>query len=293
MVVGIDPEEEDQFMQLSEKLTEGVFFGKDDKSILLAEGLANYFGISVNDTLVLISQGYHGVSAAGKYHISGVLKFGSPQLNDNILFLPLKEAQWFYGAENRITSLVLLIRDRNEIQSVIDAIKQNLDEDKFEIMGWEEMMPDLVQMIQADSVGGRIMLAILYMIITFGIFGTVMMMTNERMYEFGVLISVGMRRWKIALILFIETLLISIIGIISGTIAVEPLVYYIHNNPIPLTGQAAEATKEFGMEALIQTSIDPTIVLAQAVVVIVISLCLSIYPAIVVSRLKPVNAMRK
>jgi len=293
MVVGIDPEEEDQFMQLSEKLTEGVFFGKDDKSILLAEGLANYFGISVNDTLVLISQGYHGVSAAGKYHISGVLKFGSPQLNDNILFLPLKEAQWFYGAENRITSLVLLIRDRNEIQSVIDAIKQNLDDDKFEIMGWEEMMPDLVQMIQADSVGGRIMLAILYMIITFGIFGTVMMMTNERMYEFGVLISVGMRRWKIALILFIETLLISIIGIISGTIAVEPLVYYIHNNPIPLTGQAAEATKEFGMEALIQTSIDPTIVLAQAVIVIVISLCLSIYPAIVVSHLKPVNAMRK
>ena len=130
------------------------------------------------------------------------------------------------------------------------------------------------------------------MIITFGIFGTVMMMTNERMYEFGVLISVGMRRWKIALVLFIETLLVSTIGIISGVVAVEPLVYYFHYNPIKLTGQAAEAIKEYGMEALMPTSIDPTIVLAQAVIVIVISLCISIYPAVIISRVKPVNAMR-
>ena len=154
LVVGIDPEAEDKFMQFTKKLTGGSMFSKEDKSILIAEGLANYYGVEVNDTLVLLSQGYHGVSAAGKYHISGILKFGSPQLNDNILFLPMKEAQWFYGAESRVTSFALLIKNRNEIQAVIDDIKQNLDIDKFEVMSWEEMMPELVQMIQADSVGG-------------------------------------------------------------------------------------------------------------------------------------------
>ncbi|MFH1321440.1 MAG: hypothetical protein ABII90_12420 [Bacteroidota bacterium] len=122
LVAGIDPEAEDKLMQLTKKLTGGSIFSKEDKSILLAEGLANYFNLKINDTLVLLSQGYHGVSAAGKYPISGIVKFGSPQLNDNMLFLPLKEAQWFYGAENRITSFALLIEDRNKIEKVITNI---------------------------------------------------------------------------------------------------------------------------------------------------------------------------
>jgi ABC-type lipoprotein release transport system permease subunit len=69
-------------------------------------------------------------------------------------------------------------------------------------MAWQEMMPELVQAIQADSAGGQIMLFILYMVITFGMFGTVFMMTAERKYEFGVLISIGMRRGQLALTVF-------------------------------------------------------------------------------------------
>ena len=131
MVVGTDPELENKFMQLSDKLTEGSIFKSEDKSILIAEGLAGYFGIGVNDTLVLLSQGYHGVSAAGKYQISGIVKFGTPQLNDRILFLPLNEAQWFYGAENRITSLALLVEDRNKIEEIIAQLKGTINTDIY------------------------------------------------------------------------------------------------------------------------------------------------------------------
>ena len=43
-----------------------------------------------------------------------------------------------------------------------------------------KMMPEIQQVIQADSTGGLVMIFILYMIITFGIFGTVLMMTQEK-----------------------------------------------------------------------------------------------------------------
>jgi hypothetical protein len=39
---------------------------------------------------------------------------------------------------------------------------------------------EIVQQIQTDNIGGQIMLGILHLIVGFGIFGTIVMMTNER-----------------------------------------------------------------------------------------------------------------
>ncbi len=292
MIVGIDPELEEDLMRLSEKLTEGEMFTNESKSVLLAQGLADYYKIGVGDTIVLLSQGYHGVSAAGKYPIAGILKFGSPQLNDRFISMPLKEAQWFYGAEDRITSLALLVGENKQMKRTIKNLSGNIDIEKYEVMNWEEMMPELVQTIQADSVGGLIMLFVLYMIITFGIFGTVLMMTSERMYEFGVMISVGMKRWKIAVIIFIETCLISLVGVIIGGIVIEPVIFYFSKNPITLTGQAAQAMIDYGWEPVMPTTTDPSIMITHTLVIVLVSLFIAIYPAIVISRLKPVNAMR-
>ena len=55
----------------------------------------------------------------------------------------------------------------------------------------------MVQSIEADNVSRIIILAILYIVIGFGVFGTVMMMTMERRKEFAVMISIGMQKIKI------------------------------------------------------------------------------------------------
>ena len=59
---------------------------------------------------------------------------------------------------------------------------------------WEDLNPVLVQQIQGDSQTGIATLAMLYFIIFFGIFGTVLMMIAERTREFGVLIAIGMQK---------------------------------------------------------------------------------------------------
>ncbi|MEZ4687418.1 MAG: FtsX-like permease family protein [Bacteroidia bacterium] len=56
------------------------------------------------------------------------------------------------------------------------------------------MMPDLVQLIEGDRSGGIIFMYVLYLIISFVIFGTVLMMMEERKFEFGVINAIGMSR---------------------------------------------------------------------------------------------------
>ena len=60
-------------------------------------------------------------------------------------------------------------------------------------------MPELLQGIELDKRSNLIMIVVLYVVIGFGIFGTFLMMTKERTYEFGILIAVGMRKLKIQL----------------------------------------------------------------------------------------------
>ncbi|HHZ65153.1 MAG TPA: ABC transporter permease [Flavobacteriales bacterium] len=292
MVVGVDPEKEKVMINFHEKIVDGAVFEPTDRSVLMGQGLADYYGLKAFDTLVLLGQGYHGVSAAGKYPVSGIVKFSSPMLNDNLIFLPLKEAQWFYGTDNRITSIVISTDDGNRASTLKASLAEKIDDNIYELMSWEEMMPELVQIIQADSGGGLIMLFILYMVITFGIFGTVLMMTAERTYEFGILLSIGMRRWKISIVLLIETLMMATIGVICGGILAMPLVFYFHNNPIELTGGAAEALLEFGFEAVIPPSTDPSIIITHALIILVITTLITIYPFFIISRLQAASAMR-
>ena len=80
LLVGTDPVKEDQLTHLSRKLVTGRYLDSTQNGILVARELAGFLGIRTGDTLVLIGQGFHGVSAAGKYPVRGILHFPSPSL---------------------------------------------------------------------------------------------------------------------------------------------------------------------------------------------------------------------
>lgn len=292
MVIGMDPEREDRMTRAKSKLVRGTYLDRDDKGVLVSEGLASYLGIDAGDTLVMISQGYHGINAAGKYAIQGIVKFPSPEMNNQLVYMPLAEAQWFYGAENRLTALALMVNKPEQVAQVSQQLRASLPA-QFEVMNWREMMPELVQSIELDYVSGMIMLYILYVVIGFGIFGTFLMMTNERRYEFGILISIGMQRLRLQWVMLSEIVLMGLIGVVVGILMSSPLIFYFHANPILMTGEYAELYAQFGMEPVLPFSIDPSIFFRQAIVVFIMAMIIGIYPVIAIQKLDPATAMRE
>jgi ABC-type antimicrobial peptide transport system permease subunit len=135
------------------------------------------------------------------------------------------------------------------------------------------------------------MLIILYIVITFGVFGTVMMMVSERYKEFGILISVGMRRWRLMIVTTIESIFVGFVGVVAGMIASFPIVYYLHLNPLRFTGESVQLFDSMGIEPIFNFSIDPSLFVAQALVVFIIALGASTYPLLFIRSLKPVEAL--
>jgi ABC-type antimicrobial peptide transport system permease subunit len=150
----------------------------------------------------------------------------------------------------------------------------------------------MVQSIEADNVGGIIMLGILYIVIGFGVFGTIMMMTMERRKEFAVMISIGMQKIKILQVVALETFLIGIVAIIIGIIVSYPFLVYLYHNPIPLTGELAKSMEGFGAEPIIPFSIHPMIFINQTLSVIAITIFAVFYPLYVILRFNVLKAMR-
>jgi len=294
MVLGIDPEKENDLTRFKEKIVAGTSITSSDKAVMISKGLADYLKIEVGDTLVLISQGYHGANAAGIYPVKGIMKFPSPAQNDGTVFLPLKEAQWFYALESdQLTSLALVIDKAKNTDRILTDIKANVDTDKLEVMGWKELMPDLLQGIEIDNISGKIMIWILYAVIGFGMFGTFLMMTAERMYEFGVMMSIGMKRLNMQFAVFLEMLMMSSIGVIAGVSITLPFLIYYHYNPIYFVGDSAKAIESFGVEPAYFFSLQPSLFYNQAWAIFMMALILGFYPLYVIHRLKPVKAMRE
>jgi len=73
LVIGTDPELENELNNYSEKIIKGNYLEKNDRSVLVAEKLAEYLNVSVNDTLVMLGQGYHGITAANQYPVKGII----------------------------------------------------------------------------------------------------------------------------------------------------------------------------------------------------------------------------
>ena len=291
-IVGIHPELENEMTDLKNKLVSGKYLTENSKGVMISEGLAKLLKVEIGDSVVLYGQGYHGVTAAAQVEVEGIVKFTLPALNKTMVYLGLDYSQWLYAAPNRVTTLSIMIDEAKKINEVHLAVS-NLFDEKYEVMMWSELMPELVQSIEVDNAGGIIMLGILYVVIGFGIFGTVMMMTAERTKEFGILISVGMKKWRLSYVSFLESLFLSFIGVLAGIIVSIPILYYLKQNPIPLTGEMADVMLKFGLDPIIPFRFAANIFIDQFLTVLVIAMISALYPLSYIRKLNPVKAMRK
>ncbi len=292
LVMGVDPEKQDSMSKLSEKLVKGEYFDPGEQAAIIGETLSEYLQLGVNDTLVLLGQGYHGATAAGKYTVRGIVKIPKPDLDNKIVYLPLSTGQQMYMAYNRLTTMAINLHDHRDLNETVIQLKESLPDDQYEVKSWREIMPELVQQIQSDNASGWILLAILYLIIAFGVFGTVMMMINERRREFGVMIAVGMHKFKLAWIVTVEMIFIGLLGLIAGIIGSMPVILYYHYNPIRLSGEVADSIETFGIEPIMPMAWQVDFYLNQTIIVAVIVIVSVLYPIYSITRIRAVKAMR-
>jgi putative ABC transport system permease protein len=270
------------------------FLTNEDNGVLVSDRLASYLKVIIGDTVILMGQGYHGASAAGIFPVRGIIKMPSPDIDNRLIIMTIPTAQKFFDAEGKITSLsVNLTSKSHRIMSDVQKKINLLLTDKNTVTKtWEDLNQVLVQQIQGDSQTGIATLGLLYFIIFFGIFGTVLMMIAERTREFGVLIAIGMQRKRLKRIVTIEMILLGIQGLIGGLLASTPVILYFYYYPIVLKGDIGKMMEDYGWDAVMPTAWFGPYFYWQAVIVCIMVLLATVYPLRKIGKLKEIEALR-
>ncbi|MFA6949052.1 MAG: FtsX-like permease family protein [Lentimicrobiaceae bacterium] len=270
------------------------FFSHDKlNSVLLGDGLADYLRIGIGDTIVIMGQGYHGMSAAGKYCVKGIIRVPAPDIDNRIVYMPIEAARQLYGASEIATSAVISLHNNDDDNMLLTAQRLNKKmPEQYVVRTWHELNALLINQMEADSRSGAIMIWILYLVIAFGVFGTVLMMLAERRREFGVLVAIGMQKRRLATVMSLELIMTGCLGIAAGVLVSLPVVFYGHFHPVRFTGSWAKMYEDFGFDPVMPTMLPDRYYLWQILVVVIILAITIIYSNRRIFRLKIVNALR-
>jgi ABC-type lipoprotein release transport system permease subunit len=291
-VVGIDPVKEDGKSSLSKRIVTGSYLGPADQGVLIGKALSEYLKVSVGDSLALIGQGYHGAGAVGLYPIRGIVSFITPEMDKGLLYMSLPAAQEFISMPDGYSGILIAIDDGKALEETLQKVSEAIDTSVYEVLSWKVTMKDLLKQAESDAAFSKIILVVLYLIVGFGILGTVIMMTTERRREFGMVVALGMRKGRLAGSVALELFFMTCIGLLAGLVVSIPIVLFFYYHPIPIGGELAVAMSAYGMEAVIPMEASPVLFVSQVLIVLLITSLTILYPVRVILKLEVNKALR-
>jgi ABC-type lipoprotein release transport system permease subunit len=198
-----------------------------------------------------------------------------------------------YAAYGRATSAVIRLNDNDDekVDLTASALGPLVGEGQT-IKTWRELNALMINQMDADNKSGMIMIGILYLVIAFGVFGTVLMMLAERRREFGMLVSIGMQKRKLARVVTWELLMVGLLGLIAGALVSLPVVVYGNIHPLRFTGEMARMYEEYGFEPVMPTMMPDMYYLWQTVVVMVILMIAIGFSVRQISKINVISSLR-
>lgn len=290
-ITGVDPDLEDSLTHLSNFIVRGRLM-ENPGEVVLGGRLSKRLKADLDSLVFVTGMGYHGNTANMLLKVVGIINLSNVEEDKRLAFITLHEARQGFALYDGVNQIVLAFNNNSNASRIVNELKDDF-ELPTQIYSWDELNESLYMLVQVNDAGNVIISSILYFVISFGLFGTILMMLAERKREFGMLIAIGMKKSKLAYVVYLENILMGVIGTAIGFVIAIPLVYYFHETPIDLTGQMADDIEKYGFEPTVSTSMSLLIFLGQAIAVLSITLIFSLYSIFKIRSMNAIKAMRE
>jgi ABC-type lipoprotein release transport system permease subunit len=156
---------------------------------------------------------------------------------------------------------------------------------------WQQLMPDVVQAIAIDRASNRLFYGILVLVVLFSIVNTFVMTVFERTREFGMLLAIGMRPWRLIGMLQLEALWLAALGSVIACLLAVPMLAWLSQVGIPMAGME-DLMGGFAFPSHLKAEI--SLVQMAAIPLVFVTGCQvsALLPALRLRRLDPVEALR-
>ncbi|RMG67076.1 MAG: ABC transporter permease [Calditrichaeota bacterium] len=293
ILLGLDRAREKRVSTLFNRLDRGRWFsGNRSREAVLGYRLLKNLNLDIGQEIVVLSQGFDGSLGNEKYRVVGTVRTGAMELDQMAVLLPLESLQELLAMPGRVTQVVVALKRVRDIPRVQRVLQSRLKGQNLAVLSWEELLPELKESIELDNIGGLLSLAIVVLVVGFGVLNTVLMSVTERFREFGILLAVGMANSVLVRVVALEILLLSTAGILLGNGFGWLVNYYLVLHPVEFTGTIGELYREFGFIPRMYSTVDPGIFVHISLTMVAVSLVASAVPLYKIQRLEPLKGIR-
>jgi ABC-type lipoprotein release transport system permease subunit len=290
-LVGIDPDREAGISFIGNAVTRGRYLTEDDvHGIVVGKALVDKFETKMGRKLVLMCQAADRDVASRAFRIVGIFTAEMEATEKQYVFVTLSAAQQMLKLKNGISEIAILLPDHRDNARVNAELKEMLPPDEYEADTWQELLPILTAYLEISDGFIYIWYIVVFIAMGFGIVNTTLMAIFERIREFGLLKSLGMKPGKIVVDVLLESFLLLLTGTAVGNLLAFLSVLALSGPGIDLSALAAGA--EFaGISRMLYPVIHVKDVIVANLVVMVLGLLVSLYPAAKAARFTPVEAL--
>ncbi|MGB2578622.1 lipoprotein-releasing system permease protein [Elusimicrobium simillimum] len=292
MIRGIDPQKESKVTSLTASITEGCFENTADKTpaVVLGYAIAEKMGLSVGNDVIFISQNSVKTTAGAmpkmkKFKLTGVLKTGYYDYDNNVAYTDLKTAGEFFDMKNGANSFAVRLHNLSDLQTVVDKLYLTLGQG-FSVRTYEDINGTFYASLRLQKLGMFIILSLIILVAALNIASNLILMGKERLKEIGIMRSIGANQRSISKIFIWEGMMVCTAGIICGILLSLVLCYVVSTfNIVDLPADVYSLSR-------VPVKIMFTDVVSVIIGSYVLCFVTALYPALRASRIKPIEAIR-
>jgi len=288
---GIMPTEEQKLTDLSGKIIKGNYFNpKKNNEIILSEKIRKKLKLDLNKKTILTFQDKEGNLASAAFRIAAIYKTINTPYDDSNVFVKITDIDSLAGIPNSINEIAILLKTNQLLDENQNILKQKFPE--IEVKTWKEIQPELGLTISVGDQMVYIFMGIILLALAFGIVNTMMMAVLERTREIGMLLALGMNKFKIFLMIVFETFFLILAGSPVGIGLALITITITQKTGIDFS-QFSEVYSSFGYSSIIY----PSLTLRQFSIIMILVLITASFSALLPARralkLNPADSLKK
>lgn len=196
---------------------------REDRGVAIGSRLAFKLGLRVGDRITLLTESndltpFGSMPFRSKtYQVAYVFKLGMSEYDEVLLYMPLEEAQLFFGKEGIADAIDVMVQDPQNVERLEPALYRAAGE-PVSVFTWKNRNASYIGALDMERLVMRLILSLIILIAAFNIVSGLIMLVKEKGRDVAILRTIGLSRGSVMRIFFICGASIGVIGTLAGVL---------------------------------------------------------------------------
>jgi lipoprotein-releasing system permease protein len=299
LVRGIKIEDLKKLTTVSSTFSLGALDGFDDgQSVILGQRLADKLGLIPGQTVTLVAP-KGAVTPFGTtpriktYRVAGTFKIGMSEYDETYIFMPLNEAQLFFGLGDTAGGIEIMVAAPDFVTGWRDPVARAAGQSS-RIVDWQQKNSSLFGALTVERNVMFLILTLIILVAALNVVSSLIMLVKEKGGDIAILRTMGATRGSVLGVFFIAGASIGIVGTFSGVLIGILFCDNIENIRQLLSKITGTTLFDPTIYFLSQmpAKVDPYEVVSVVLMSLSLSFLATLYPSWRAARLDPVEALR-